>query len=97
MADDQLTPHSKDELQTSTAKKDFAYRQVPANSGMHHVAVPAQDGQPGLLATGVSRTQSARLLGNDAINEVHGGGETTNSLPKTGKEAAPIHPGMRKA
>jgi hypothetical protein len=93
MADNQLKPHSKDELQTSGAAKDFAYKPAPAHPGMMHTA---QTTVGDITVGGASRTQSARLLGNDQVGEVHGGGET-GSLPKTGKEAAPIHPGMRKA
>jgi hypothetical protein len=51
--------------------------QTTFKSDQVHVARPATDGSDGLLATGVSKTTAQRLLGNDQIGEIHGGGETT--------------------
>jgi hypothetical protein len=84
-----MKPHSKDELQTSTAPKRTANQAAPANPGMHHVAIPADHGSPGLLAHGVSKTQAARLLGQDAIGEVHGGAAVT---PPKRLGKVPAHP-----
>jgi hypothetical protein len=83
MATKKLQPHSKDDLLTSGAAKDFAYKPAPSNPGNRHVAIPAQAGKPGLLATGVSKTQSARLLGNDQIGVVNDGGKPKSGV--TGK------------
>ena len=86
----QLIPHSKDELQTSTAEKTGYLKAAPSNPGNRHVAIPATHDTPGLLATGVSKTQSARLLGQDAIGEVN-----VPTLLKAGHKAGnvPQHPG----
>jgi hypothetical protein len=90
----QLQPHSKSELLTSGAEKRNAYKAAPANPGMHHVAIPAQAGKPGLLATGVSRVEADRLLGRDQVGEVN-----VATLAKQGHKAGnvPLHPHVTAA
>jgi len=89
----QLVPHTKDELAQSTATKRTANQAAPANPGMHHVAIPAQPGQPGLIAHGVSKTQSERLLGRDAVGEVHGGAAAQVARAKLPAANVEQHPG----
>jgi hypothetical protein len=87
----QLIPHSLDELSTSTAPKRTATEPAPANPGMHHVAIPATHDTPGLLARGVSKTQSARALGADLVGEV-GPGAVTPIKPHSQPGNVEDHP-----
>jgi hypothetical protein len=65
MATKKLVPHSKDELTAPIVAKRNAYKAAPPHPGAAHVVMP------GLLAKGLSKTQSARATGQDAIGEVN--------------------------
>jgi hypothetical protein len=61
-----------------------------------HVARPATDGSDGLLATGVSKTESNRLLSGDKLKgPVNDGGRNPATLKSGHRGEAPaVHPGM---
>jgi len=64
----------------------------PPHSGMAHTVAPD------VLARGVSRTESARLLGNDQVGEIHGGAVTGDTLLKSSQKQTgnvPNKPGMK--
>jgi hypothetical protein len=92
MATKQLQPHTKENLRTSTAQKRTANQTAPANPGMRHTIILAEHGKPELLAHGVSKTQSNRILGNDQVGEVHGGSAVTPIKPHSQPGNVPIHP-----
>jgi hypothetical protein len=65
---------------------------APAHPGMRHTVAP------NVTIGGASKTEVARLLGNDAIGEVHGGGETNTALPKPSQQAqgnVAVNPGTK--
>lgn len=62
---------------------------ITPNPGMHHTAKSAERGQPGLIATGVSRTKSAELLGANTPRS----DDSANTAPKS-LTPVTIHPSM---
>jgi hypothetical protein len=69
--------------------------QTTFKSDQVHVARPATDGSDGLLATGVSKTESNRLLSGDKLGTVNDGGQNPATLKEGHKGTPPkVHPSM---